>query len=114
MSTPQASAVVAPTTEGGQMDMANAAGVTKMSGGGYMLTPMPLAGGKRRSRKISKKVLKQLKKMGAAKVSKMLKKGGAEDMMTGTPAMEETGGRRRKSGRKTRRASRKSRRGFFY
>ena len=115
MSTPQASAVVAPTTEGGKMDMANAAGVTKMSGGGYMLTPLPLAGGKRKSRKISKKVLKQLKKMGAAKVSKMLKKGGAEEMMTAEPAApaEETGGRRRKS-RKTRRASRKSRRGFFY
>jgi hypothetical protein len=115
MSTPQASAVVAPTTEGGKMDMANAAGVTKMSGGGYMLTPLPLAGGKRKSRKISKKVLKQLKKMGAAKVSKMLKKGGAEEMVAPeASSMEETGGRRRKSGRKTRRASRKSRRGFFY
>ncbi len=114
MSTPQASAVVAPTTEGGKMDMANAAGVTKMSGGGYMLTPLPLNGGKRRSRKISKKVLKQLKKMGAAKVTKMLKKGGAEEMVAPEAAApEETGGRRRKS-RKTRRASRKSRRGFFY
>jgi hypothetical protein len=114
MSTPQASAVVAPTTEGGKMDMANAAAVTKMSGGGVVLTPLPLVGG-RRSRKISKKVLKQLKKMGSRKVMKMLKKGGAEEMMTAEPAAptEETGGRRRKS-RKTRRASRKSRRGFFY
>ncbi len=114
MSTPQASAVGAPTTQGGQMDMANAAGVTKMSGGGYMLTPLPLAGGRRR-RGVSKKVLKQLKKMGSRKVMKMLKKGGAEEMVAPeASSTEETGGRRRKSGRKTRRASRKSRRGFFY
>jgi hypothetical protein len=113
MSTPQSSAVVAPTTEGGQMDMGNAAAVTKMSGGGIVLTPLPLSGGRRR-RGVSKKVLKQLKKMGSRKVMKMLKKGGAEEMVAPEAApAEETGGRRRRS-RKTRRASRKSRRGFFY
>lgn len=113
MSKTESSAVVAPTTEG-KPDMGQAAGVAKMAGGGIVLTPMPLAGGKRRSRKVSKKVLKMLKKMGPTKVAKMLKKGGQEEMVAApeTPETPEvTGARRARKGRKT---ARKSRRGFFY
>lgn len=89
--------------------MDQAAGVAKMKGGAVVLTPLPLGGGKRRSRKISKKVLKQLKKMGSAKVAKMLKKGGAEDeMMTETPAEPTEGARRRKTRRGGRKGSRRS------
>jgi hypothetical protein len=101
------SAVVVPTTEGGNPDMSQAAGMTKMAGGGLVLQPLPLAGGKRRktARKISKKVLKMLKKMGPAKVAKMMKKGGGEDGQMGEMAMD--GAKRRKTARKTRR-------GFFY
>ena len=75
MSTPQASAVVAPTTEGGKMDMANAAAVTKMSGGGVVLTPLPLVGG-RRSRKGRKG------RKGSKKTRKM--RGGAGSISMGT------------------------------
>lgn len=93
------SAVVVPTTEG-KPDMGSAAGVSKMSGGALVLTPLPLAGGRRKTRKISKKVLKQLKKMGTKKVMKMMKKGGEVEG-------EVMGGRRR-----SRRS--RSRRGLFY
>ncbi len=108
MSTAKSSAVVVPTQEG-KPQMDQAASVTKMTGGGIVLTPLPLSGGRRKTRKISKKVLKQLKKMGASKVAKMLKKGGAEEEMV-IPETGAEGGRRHKS----RKASKKSRRGFFY
>jgi hypothetical protein len=100
----ESSAVVVPTTEG-TPDMGQAAGVAKMKGGAIVLTPMPLNGGRRKTRKISKKVLKALKKMGTKKVMKMLKKGG---QMNGEMTSEEPpmGARRRRSSR--------SRRGLFY
>lgn len=95
------SAVVVPTEEGKpQMDQAT--GVAKMKGGVLVMTPLPLGGGKRRSRKISKKVLKQLKKMGSAKVAKMLKKGGADQEI-----VEPIDGARRKTRRGGRKHSRK-------
>ena len=105
MSKTESSAVVVPTTEG-KPDMGSAAGVAKMKGGAIMLTPLPLNGGRRKTRKISKKVLKTLKKMGTKKVMKMLKKGGQleGEMVTEEPVP--TGARRR--------GSRKSRRGMFY
>lgn len=98
MSKTESSAVVVPTTEG-KPDMEQAAGVAKMKGGALVLTPLPLVGGRRKTRKISKKVLKQLKKMGTKKVMKMLKKGGQVEgeIMDGA-----------------RRRSRRSRRGMFY
>jgi len=101
-------AVVVPGGKGGAPDMAQAAGVQKMAGGGITLTPLPLSGGKRKTRKISKKVLKALKKMGTKKGMKMLKKGG---QMEGEMTSEEPpmGARRRRSLR-----SRRSRRGLFY
>lgn len=107
MSKTESSAVVVPATEG-TPDMSQAAGVAKMKGGALVLTPLPLSGGRRKTRKISKKVLKQLKKMGTKKVMKMLRKGGqaAESMMTEEPAP--TGARRRSSRKSS------SRRGLFH
>ena len=104
MSTPgSTSAVVVPGGKGGAPDMAQAASVQKMAGGGMTLTPLPLGGGKRKTRKISKKVKAMLKKM-TPKQLKKLAKGGAEMEETeGETPME--GARRRKS----RRGSRKSR-----
>ena len=102
MSKTESSAVVVPTTEGSP-DMGQAAGVSKMKGGALVLTPLPLSGGRRRkTRKISKKVLKMLKKMGAAKVAKLVKKGGEMDGEEPAPV----GARRHRT--------RKSRRGLFY
>jgi len=92
-------AVVVPGGKGGAPDMAQAAGVQKMAGGGITLTPLPLSGGKRKTRKISKKVKAMLKKM-TPKQLKKLAKGGAEEEATEAPAM---------GGRKSRRSSRKSR-----
>ncbi len=100
----ESSAVVVPTTEG-TPDMSQAAGVTKMKGGALVLTPLPLSGGRRKTRKISKKVLKTLKKMGTKKVLKMLKKGGQMEV-TEEPAPV---GARRRSSRKS-----SSRRGLFH
>jgi len=81
----------------------------QQSGGGVplLVTASPFAGGKRKSRKISKKVLKMLKKMGPSKVAKMIKKGGDMQNTTTTSDEEAQGGRRRRSGRKTRRYSRR-------
>jgi hypothetical protein len=73
--------------------------------GGSVITPA-LAGGKRKSRKLSKKVLKMLKKMGPSKVVKMIKKGGEVQGATGEEGM--TAGRRHRRGsKKTRRHSRR-------
>jgi len=100
------SAVVVPTEEG-KPQMDQAAGVAKMSGGGIVLTPLPLSGGKRRSRKISKKVLKQLKKMGASKVAKLLKKGGGDGDDEIVDDSTTTEGGRKKTRRGGRKHSRK-------
>ena len=107
MSKTESSAVVVPTTEG-KPDMEQAAGGAKMKGGALVLTPLPLNGGRRKTRKISKKVLKQLKKMGTKKVMKMLRKGGQAEgeMVAEEPAA--TGARRRSSRKSS------SRRGLFH
>lgn len=101
----KADAVMVPGSEG-KPDMGSATGATKMSGGGLILTPLPLNGGKKgkKTRKVSKKVLKMLKKMGSAKVAKLLKKkGGQEETVEEEPM---TAGRR-KTRRGGRRHSRK-------
>ena len=58
MSAPKSSAVVMPT-KGGEAVPSEAAAVTKMAGGGLVLSPLPLSGGRkrktRRGRKGSKK-----------------------------------------------------------
>lgn len=91
--------VVVGNTESGSASQA--AAVVPMTGGN-MVVPLPLGGGKRKSRKLSKKVLKMLKKMGPSKVVKMIKKGG-EIQGDGT----DMGGRRHRRSKKTRRHSRK-------
>jgi hypothetical protein len=103
--------VIAPT-KGGVPDMAAAAGVQKMAGG-MMLSPLPLAGGKRKTRKVSKKVRAMIKKMTPKQLKKLMKGGepvegeGAE----GAEGADQEGARRR---RRSRRSSRKSRARKFF
>jgi hypothetical protein len=98
--------VVVPT-KGGEVQPGAAAAATKMSGGGLVLTPLPLNGGKRKSRKVSKKVIKMLKKMSRKQLKKLMKGGvdetGTETTET-TPSTETTG-----AGKKKTRKNRKSR-----
>lgn len=85
----EAEAVVAPKEEG-KVQMSEAVEV-KQEGGAVTLSPATV-GGRRRSRKVSKKVLRALKRMGPAKVTAMLKGGEAP-----------VGGRRRKTRKGSRR-----------
>ena len=107
-------------TEGGNALPAQAAAVTKMAGGGLVLSPLPLSGGRKGSRKtkrLSKKVLKMFKKGSAKKLAKLMKGGEvAEEVMASEGESAPTeGARRRRRGGKTHRGSRKSRRhGFLY
>jgi hypothetical protein len=118
MSATKSSAVVIPASESGAPMPGQAAAVTGMSGGGLVLSPLPLSGGrKRKTKRLSKKVLKMFKKGSAKKLSKLLKGGqnGTEEVVTGeTPATPVEGARRRRRGGKTRRGSRKSRHSFLY
>lgn len=102
----------------------DAAKATPVKGGGLVLSPLPLSGGRksrkgaRRSRKISKKALKAIKKIGGEEVVEAVEKamGGAEE-----PAVEEVavateaveGARRRKSKKAGRRHSKKSRKSIY-
>ena len=105
MSAPKSSAVVVPAV-GGEAAPAEAAAVTKMSGGGLVLSPLPLSGGRRKTRRISKKVLRMFKKGSKAKLMKLMKGGQeAEEVVTSEMKGAEMGGRK-----KSRRGSRKSRR----
>lgn len=101
MSAPTSSSVVVPTGKDGAPDASKAAAATQMKGG-MMLSPLPLGGGKRRkTRRISKKVLRMFMKGSKAKLMKLMKGGqDGENVVTGN----EDGGRR-----KSRRGSRKSR-----
>jgi hypothetical protein len=121
MSSVKSSAVVVPTA-GGEAKPAEAAAVTKMAGGGLILSPLPLSGGKKRgsrkTKRLSKKVLKMFRKGSAKKLAKLLK-GGVDDtegVMTteGESAPESTEGASRKR-RGSRKGSRKTRRhGLLY
>ena len=116
MSAPKSSAVVMPT-KGGEAVPSEAAAVTKMAGGGLVLSPLPLSGGrKRKTKRISKKVLKMFKKGSAKKLAKMLKGGQEAEAEVAAPEMGEAteGARRKRKGGKTRRGSRKSRHSFLY
>lgn len=110
MSAPTSSSVVVPT-EAGTPQPGAAAAVTKMSGGGLILSPLPLGGGKRRkTRRISKKVLRMFKKGSKAKLMKLMKGGQAAEQVVTGGQMEgepEAVGARRKSRRKSRKGSRK-------
>ena len=84
------SAVVVPNSQGGSADQA--AAVTPMKGG-MVLSPLPLSGGgRRKTKKLSKKVLNMFKKGSRSKLMKLMKGGSAI-----SPAAY--GGSRRKSRR---------------
>jgi hypothetical protein len=109
MSTPSATVV-----NSGGNPIAHATG---MNGGGLALSPLPVSGGRKRSRKMTKKMkkmLKTLKKLKGGEVGDMadtanLNESGLNNMST------DEGGRRRRGSRKSRRGSRKGRRaGLFY
>ncbi len=103
------SAVVVPT-ENGKPAPADAAKVTPMSGGA-VLSPLPLNGGRRRkTRRVSKKVLAMIKRMPKSKLNKLMKGGEMEE-----PVAEEemAGSSRRKSRRGGKRHSRR-RHAFLY
>ena len=108
MSSP--SAVVVPT-KGGELVPGAAASATPMKGG-MMLSPLPLAGGRRKSKKLSKKVLKMLKKMTAGELKQAMKGGvdGEETTETATAEATPVGARRRK----TRRSKKSRRSGLLY
>ena len=97
------SAVVVPTTSSGTPQPGGATAVTPMKGGSILLSPLPLGGGKRKTKKVPKKILKLFKKGSAKKLRKMMK--GGEDAMEEVAADGETmdAGRRRRHSRKTRR-----------
>jgi hypothetical protein len=98
MSTPAAPTGVVVPTKGGEAQPSAAVAATPMKGG-MMLSPLPLGGGKRKSRKITKKMLRVLKKN--PKIMKKLAamKGGEEQ----APVIE--GARRRKTRRGSKRRS---------
>jgi hypothetical protein len=104
--TPSAPTVVAPSGA--------AATATPLKGGAIALSPLPLSGGRRRSRKLSKKAkkaLRTLKKMGGDEIEEAVAPAvaGADEMV---PAVE--GARRRKSRRGTRKSRKSRRSGLFY
>ncbi len=68
------SAVVVPNSQGGSADQATA--VTPMKGG-MVLSPLPLGGGRRKTKKLSKKVLNMFKKGSRSKLMKLMKGGSA-------------------------------------
>ena len=120
MSAAKTASPVVVTPEG------DAAKATPIKGGGLMLSPLPLSGGRRRSkkggrksRKISKKALKAIKKIGGEEVVEAVEAamGGAEpvvaeEVAVGTEAVEgarrRRGGKSKKAGKKGGRKSRKS------
>lgn len=108
---PKAPTSLAIPTSGGELKPADALAAMPMRGGA-LLSPLPLSGGRRKSRRISKKAMKMLKKMTPKQLKKMFKGGeDAEAAMETSPS--EMDGARRRSRRGARR-SRKSRRGMFY
>ena len=74
--------------------------------GGMVLSPLPLGGGKRRkTKRLSKKALKALKKMTPKQLKKLMKGGEGEEMMAEPEAASEGAARRKRKGsRKTRRS----------
>jgi len=109
----KSSAVVMPM-KGGAAQPADAAAVTEMKGGALVLSPLPLKGGKRKTKKVPKKILKMFRK-GSAKTLRRLMKGGqgAEEVVATeetAPESETMGGRKTRKGKK---GSRKHR-GFLY
>ncbi len=98
---PPAGVVVPPGPDGKPAGSA-AVGATPMMGGGLMLSPLPLgglAGGRRKSRRLSKKALKMLKKMTPKQLKALVKKGGVEEGTETPPPPPPEGGRKRRTRR---------------
>jgi hypothetical protein len=111
----KSSAVVMPM-KGGAAQPAEAAAVTEMKGGALVLSPLPLKGGRkgsRKTKKVPKKILKMFRK-GSAKTLKKLMKGGevAETVVATDTETETMGGRKSRKTRKGKKGSRKH--GFLY
>lgn len=106
--------VVMPT-KGGAPQPSEAVAAVPLKGGALALSPLPLGGGKRKTkRKIPKRVLKLFKKGSTNKLRKLMKGGvdQKEVVMGGVGEGEGLEGARR---RRSRRGSRKTRRhGFLY
>ena len=90
-----------------------AATAMPMAGGALALSPLPLSGGRRRSRKMTKKMKKMLKTL------KKLKGGQVDDVVEaaedGAEAPVEGARRRRRGSRTSRRGSKRhGRPGLFY
>ena len=108
MSAPVDSSAVVVPTQAGAPQPAQAAAVTKMNGGGLLLSPLPLGGGKRRkTKRLSKKVLRMFKKGSRSKLMKLMKGGQeATGVVTGSQVQSEgaaSGGRRKRTKRHSRR-----------
>jgi hypothetical protein len=89
-----------------------AATATPLKGGAIALSPLPLSGGRRRSRKLSKKArkaLKTLKKMGGDEIEEAV-----APVVAGAEEMPVEGARRRKSRKGSKKTRRSSRRSFLY
>ena len=86
------SAVVVPNSQNGSAN--EAAAVTPMKGG-MVLSPLPLSGGRRKTKKLSKKVLNMFKKGSRGKLMKMMKGGNTMTTDDITGARRKTRGRRR-------------------
>ena len=99
--TPAAVAVPASGTK------ADAVAATPMKGGA-LLSPLPLTGGRRKTRRLSKKAVKMLKKMTPKQIKKLVK-GGQEPAAAPEAEMEGARRRSRKGGRKSRKT-----RGLLY
>ena len=106
------SAVVVPTSSTGAPQPGGATAITPMTGG-MLLSPLPLGGGKRKTKKVPKKILKLFKK-GSAKKLRKLMKGGNEAVKEVTGDATESAPEEGAGRRKTRRGSRKSRRGHSF
>ena len=94
------------------------ASATSMQGGGVLLSPLPLNGGRKRrsskkSRRASKKIAKALKKLGGEELEQVA--GEVEEMGEQTPTEGARRRRSKKGGRKhTKRHTRRSRRGLYF
>jgi len=100
MSTPSAT-VVTPSGKTAQANL--------MNGGAVTLSPDTIKGGSKRSRRMTKKMLKTLKKLKGGEMEEAVE--AAEE---GSEAPVEGARRRRRGSRKSRRGSRKGRAGLFY
>ncbi len=81
----------------------DAAAVKPMKGGA-VLSPLPLSGGRRKTKRLSKKVLRMLKGMSKKKLAKLMK-GGVDENGEEDPMITGSGKKKGKTARKSRRST---------